>query len=320
MLNLILDKRDYIAGEIIDEICVDNWLDYITIGEKQNWVYDDSSACASFATENAIACKLNYYLKNNLIPEETVKWCKDNDYLVNDEFNFSDRYIAKLSQTTKEGNSANNVLNTIIGTKTKPAFGLIPESKWTFAMDDRNNKATWEDYMAEIPQELIELGQEFARRIKITYFRIKAEDFNHYIKQSPIMTFVRPCFPENGIYYKCDKKINHAICLVDSEDFTIALDSYLKDRTKTGIEQYLRYYSNDYNFYDYGFIFNFEFMNEHFVKILKDENSPTVAFLIPAISEDALKTLALAFGREISKLDTQEDWDNIIDGKFTLNK
>lgn len=316
-MNLIPDKRDYIAGEIIDDICVDNWLDYITIGEKQNWVYGDSLSCVSFATLSAIECRLNYYLKNNLIPDETVKWLKDNGYLDTGEFNFSDRYIAKLSGTTTSGNTANNVLNTIVGTKSKTAFGLIPESKWTFAMDDRNNKATWEDYMSEIPQELIELGQEFAKRIKITYYRIQREDFAYYIKQSPIMTFVRPCRPDKGIYYQCDRPVNHAICIVDSEDYDVVLDSYEKNRDKQGIERYLRYYISDYNYHESGFIFNFEFM-DNFVKILKDENSPTVGFFIPAISEDALKTLSLAFGRDISKLDTQEDWDKIIDGKFNL--
>lgn len=311
-MNLVPDKRDYIAGEIIDDICVDNWLDYITIGEKQNWVYGDSSGCVSFASLNAIESKLNYYLKEGFIPENTVKWFKDNGYLIGDEFNFSDRYIAKLAQTTIQGNSANQVLNTI------RKYGLIPESKWTFAMDDRNNKATWDDYMSEIPQELIDLGQEFLKRIKITYFRIQREDFAYYIKQSPIMTFVRPCSPENGIYYQCDRPVNHAICIVDSEDYDVVLDSYEKNRDKQGIERYLRYYISDYNYHESGFIFNFEFMAEHFVKILKDENSSTVGFFIPATSEDALKTLSLAFGIEIGKLDAQEDWDKIIDGKFNL--
>jgi len=312
MFNLIPDKRDYIAGEIIDEICVDNWLDYITIGEKQNWVYGDSSACVSFATLNAIECKLNYYLKEDLIPQSVVKWCKDNGYIINDEFNFSDRHIAKLSNTSFAGNTANNVLNTV------RKFGLVPESKWTFAMDDRNNKASWEDYMAEIPQEVIDLGLEFIKRIKITYYRIQREDFDYYIKQSPIMTFVRPCSPDNGIYYICDKEVNHAVCLVDSEDFTIALDSYEKQKDKQGIERYLRYYSNDYNFHNYGFIFNFEFMEDKFVKVLKDENSPSVGFFLPAISEEALKNLSLIFGYNIDNLKTQADWDKIIDGTFKL--
>ena len=318
-MNLTLDKRDYIAGDVIDEISVDSWLDYITIGEKQNWVYGDSVACVSFATLNTIECKLNYYLKHNLIPKHTLNWLTENCYLEEGEFNFSDKYIAKLSNTTSSGNSANNVLNTIVGTENKEAFGLIPESLWTFKMSDRANTASWEDYMSEIPQELIDLGKEFAKRIKLTYFRIQREDFSHYIKQSPIMTFVRSCQPENGVYYRCDRNINHAICMVDSEDFDIILDSYEKQPDKDGIEKYLRYYASDYNYYDYGFIFNIDFM-DNFVKILKDENSSTVGFFLPATMPDTLKNLALIFGIEIDKLDTQEDWDKIIDGKFTLNK
>ena len=317
-MNLTLDKRDYIAGDVIDDISVDSWLDYITLGERQYWVYGDSSACVSFATLNTIECKLNYYLKHNLIPKHTLNWLTENCYLEEGEFNFSDKYIAKLSNTTSSGNTANNVLNTIVGTETKEAFGLIPESLWTFDMYDRDDVASWEDYMLEIPQELIELGKEFARRVNLTYFRIQRDDFDYYINQSPIMTFTRSCSPQGGVYYICDRAVNHAACIVDLADFGILLDSYERDNTKLGIEKYIRYHAQDYNYYDYGFIFNITFMEEKFVKILKDEDSSAVGFFIPATMPETLKNLALAFGIVIDKLDTQEDWDKIINGTFKL--
>lgn len=56
-----------------------------------------------------------------------------------------------------------------------------------------------------------------------------------------------------------------------------------------------------------------------FVKIIKDKNSSAVGYWIPATSPDALKTMALAFGKEIvKKADGSIDWDKTIEGELIL--
>lgn len=58
------------------------------------------------------------------------------------------------------------------------------------------------------------------------------------------------------------------------------------------------------------------------VKILKDTNSAAVGFFIPAISEEALKSLYFTLlGQEVPKDDKGvTDWDSLIQGTFTLKQ
>lgn len=63
---------------------------------------------------------------------------------------------------------------------------------------------------------------------------------------------------------------------------------------------------------------NWKTMN-NFVKIIKDANSASVGFWVPAISEDVLKNLALVYNKPIAlKEDGTTDWEKIIDGVLTL--
>ncbi|MFA5128561.1 MAG: hypothetical protein WC445_01190 [Patescibacteria group bacterium] len=56
-----------------------------------------------------------------------------------------------------------------------------------------------------------------------------------------------------------------------------------------------------------------------FVKIIKDKNSPSVGFWMPAINESALETLALGFNKPIEKKsDGAIDWDKTIEGELEL--
>ena len=60
-------------------------------------------------------------------------------------------------------------------------------------------------------------------------------------------------------------------------------------------------------------------MENEFVKIIKQKDSKAVGFWIPATSEDALKTLALSFGKTIEKREDGEvDWDATIEGELEL--
>lgn len=60
-------------------------------------------------------------------------------------------------------------------------------------------------------------------------------------------------------------------------------------------------------------------MDNEFVKIIKDKNSSAVGFWIPCTSPDALKTLALGFGKVIAtKDDGQVDFEKTIEGTLEL--
>jgi len=62
-------------------------------------------------------------------------------------------------------------------------------------------------------------------------------------------------------------------------------------------------------------------MDESNVKVLKDRNSSAVGIWLPCTSPEALKSLMLNFGRgEIQMPTTQEEWDALIEGEFSLKK
>lgn len=55
------------------------------------------------------------------------------------------------------------------------------------------------------------------------------------------------------------------------------------------------------------------------VKVIKDKNSSAVGIWLPAISEQALKSLCLNFGINVpKKIDGSVDWDSWIQGELTL--
>lgn len=64
---------------------------------------------------------------------------------------------------------------------------------------------------------------------------------------------------------------------------------------------------------------NPKIMENDFVKIVKDEDSPAVGFFIPMTSPEALKTMALVYNKEIiKKSDGSIDWGATIEGSVKL--
>ena len=67
--------------------------------------------------------------------------------------------------------------------------------------------------------------------------------------------------------------------------------------------------------------FNLSDMENDFVRIVKDEGSAAVGFFIPATSPEALKTMSLAFKKDIVyNADGTINWPETIEGKVTLEE
>jgi len=88
-----------------------------------------------------------------------------------------------MSSTTQErGNSLPNVA------EVARTVGLIPEDDWKFEGDD------WDEYMAEIPEDLKQKGLEFLEYFRLPYERVwdggseadRKEVFAHHLKQAPL--------------------------------------------------------------------------------------------------------------------------------------
>lgn len=120
--------------------------------------------CVSFSANDAIETLMDHQM--SLYHPENVQWLRDNGYMnIDGTMNFSDRYTAKISNTTRSGNSLPAVAEAI---RTK---GLVPETLWPMPIaqirDNPNNY--WEIYYMDIPQNVLDMGQEFLRRFKHNY-------------------------------------------------------------------------------------------------------------------------------------------------------
>jgi len=223
MENIIEEKKEIKSGFLVEKLPknknwifggvtgieknepqVNNWQPYLPSFERQKKRID-TMACITFSALNVLETKFNYYLREGLFDEDTVKWLRGYGYIGNDGLvNFSDRFIAKLSNTTFNGNSYRVVGDTI------REYGLVPESLWNYDDDIFN----WEDYYKEVPQSVIDIGKEFKKKFKINYEFVNVSRIGEAIKYSPIQCGVW-AWPEpiNGVYPKVDKLANHGVML-----------------------------------------------------------------------------------------------------------
>jgi len=83
---------------------------YLPTGEVQRRNDIDKMACVTFSAMNHIEMEMNYRIDQKEISVGNLKWLEDNGYLDNyGKLDLSDRYIAKLSNTSSSGNSLQNL-------------------------------------------------------------------------------------------------------------------------------------------------------------------------------------------------------------------
>jgi hypothetical protein len=162
-----------------------NWTDYLPENEEQKKYGVETSACATFATINSIEILM-----------EEMGFGKDFDY--------SERFISLLSETTKQGNSPTKVADTI------RKYGLIPETMMPFD----SSIESWEDFNSwkGADKELcLTAGQQWLKKYTFNYDIGWRGDISPEDKQKIIKDIAKFCPPpvsvmawysDNGIYKK----------------------------------------------------------------------------------------------------------------------
>ena len=225
-------EADYLAGAIpYKEVC-DSWTKYLPKGEKQHGLYFDTMACVTFSALNVVEIQLNYMVANNLISEESVKFFSDNGYLLNGQFNFSDRFTANMSGTTKSGNYLQKVWDSI------RHDGLLPEKDWNYPREQRTPVFDWDDYYKEIPQELkdkalkvldyLDFAYEWVFQNKIsTYTEDELKELERELKHAPLQLAAPTCNWGAGILEPCGKtRASHATTIYEVTKFIHDYDHY----------------------------------------------------------------------------------------------
>lgn len=134
-------------------------------GEWQANDNGDSMSCVSFGALNVIET------------EEKRQTGK--------QINYSDRWIAKMSETTRQGNYLWKVLDTI------RKYGLVKEESYPSPA-----KYTWDEYHAEIPEPLLSKlkteGQEWLKKWEVQYewVDITPASIAKHLKHSPLIVVI----------------------------------------------------------------------------------------------------------------------------------
>ena len=221
MKGLILEplqREDWLMGSSGIGITIrrpdTNWTQFLPTSEKQRRSDTDKQWCVSASAENVIETEFGYVIDKKIIYIEDLQWLQDKGYM--DEYgkpDFSDRFLAIMSETTGNGNSCRKVAQTI------HKYGLIPEKMLPYrkAMTwkqcygynqwDRPNKSL-------ISQEIIDLGQEFLERFPINYEFVNGgtKAHNKALKYNPLQVCVHAWNGvKNGVYIRTTAGVNHAV-------------------------------------------------------------------------------------------------------------
>ena len=250
-------QTDYIAGEnspieYKPYNHMGKWTVFLPTPERQSGVYFDSMACVTFSALNCLETQVRGLISYQLMPREMIKELTDegyfNEYL---EFNLSDRFTAKMSGTTRQGNYFVNVWDSI------RKHGVIPEKDWTWNPEQRNPVFDWDDFYSEIPQELKDKGLRFLAILEKYGFEIKYEWINtdlaslsKHLFAAPIQIAAPVCpgWNSDGPVQACSRPANHATMVEGiykkwkaEKDFIHDFDHYKPFRKELALDYPIQY-------------------------------------------------------------------------------
>jgi len=227
-----VDEKDWeykIGG---NKICLSEKLKkslmkYLAKGELQYGV-EDFMDCATRSPINEAEAKFTGLIKEEIISSGNIKWLKEKRYWneAHQCVEFSDRFIAILSGTTRQGNSLKSPVDTIY------RYSLIPKS-----MLPRKGNMNWVMYhnKKDITEEMYQLAEEFKRRFTINYERVKDSEF---IKiDCGVAGHAWGLHDENGIYQRVEGSINHAFFKPKDKPIIQIVDNYLDPHDRDFIKQ-----------------------------------------------------------------------------------
>lgn len=186
-----------------------DWTSLTPTNERQNSVYFDTMACVTFSALNCIEMILNE---------------KFQDYT-----NWSDRFTAKMSGTSANGNSLVNVADSI------RKDGLCPEGLWVYPRDQRKPVFDRPEYYKEVPQNIKDEAKRFLDLYNVSYEWVPTtkgvKDLQEALKYGPLQITVIAWYDKNkdGVYESpAGLAFNHAVALVkvDDDGTMYVYDSY----------------------------------------------------------------------------------------------
>lgn len=169
--GVILGHRasDYAGGTLPYKVNIPdgNWEPYLPPGEWQRINTLDVMGCVSFSALNVL---------------ETLYF-----FLTGTHRNFSDRFTARMSGTTSDGNWLWKVGDSI------RKDGLVDEPDWAWA----GSIVDWDLYYMTPPMEVINKAKDFLKEweVKYEFIDFSRDSLIYHLKQSPIQVV----FPNHAV-------------------------------------------------------------------------------------------------------------------------
>ena len=180
--GVLLGQRytDYISGVLpYEERNPDgNWEQYLPSGEWQGNKSADTMACVSFSALNSLETQYKFY--------------------TGQEKNFSDRFTATMSGTTRQGNYLWKVADSI------RHDGVVEEQDYPAP-----ENYTWDAYYTAVPIEIINKAKLFLHSWKVEYewIDISKDSLIYHLKHAPIQVV----FPNHAVlgFYSTQQVIKY---------------------------------------------------------------------------------------------------------------
>ena len=198
------DERDYefgasqLGSEIINPTA--QWFDYTPTYEIQKGRLVETMGCTGYGLLNDIEMLAKY------------KW--------NEDWNKSDRYTNKVTNTTRNGNSMRRVLDW-----SRKHYGVVNEVDYDW---DRKT-FTWAKYYSEVPKEIIKKGEAWLKEYELGYENVipNKQLMKEALKVSPLYVAGFAWALKNGKYYSWGRA-NHCFTIIGykENDCWFAFDSY----------------------------------------------------------------------------------------------
>lgn len=204
------NPEDYIAGinsPVPFKVRVKDgqWGEYIYDLETQKEGSLELMNCVTNSAINLIQLQLHLMISNGELDEAHILFLKDKGYMDSaGHIQISKRFTAKMSGTTKQGNTCQNVGNSL------RHDGLVPEKVWPWEYAKQDE---WNEYYSEIPQDVKELGQEFLKWFEIFYEKVPFSEVTKQMQQAPLQFGIPICpgYSEGGVVQKCSLEPAHAV-------------------------------------------------------------------------------------------------------------
>ena len=212
------------------------WRTYLPTRETQKKRGLDVFGCVTFSALNSIETQVEFMAQAGIIGPTIWQEFTELGFIdIEGNFNASDRFTAKMSGTTINGNNMPAVWDSI------RRDGLLPERDWQFI-----EGMTWDEYYAEIPQELKDKAKKILDILSFAYEFVPPGLIKEHIKQAPIHIAAPVCSPWNTaeVIQRCEiTQAQHATMLYGIEDSGIRndFDHYVPYEKKLAADYFIPY-------------------------------------------------------------------------------